>query len=135
MTVRVVAALIPDPTVAGRFLVAQRLPDDTHDADRWEFPGGKVEPGEDDRGALQREIREELGVQVVTGRSFCQVRRLRSDGVTIDLHVYLCEVAGGEMSPIEVQAIRWVDLSRARALDMPLVDLPVLDRIEECGLS
>ena len=62
--IRVVAALI---RVEGKVLLTQRKPG-KHLGMSWEFPGGKVEEGEDDHQALMRELREELGVTVVVGR-------------------------------------------------------------------
>lgn len=60
-TIRVVAAVVAD---GDRLLVCQRPPDKRH-AGLWEFPGGKCEPGESDEEAVRRELREELGVEVV----------------------------------------------------------------------
>ena len=56
----VMAAIIEDK---GKFLITQR-PENVHNGDRWEFPGGKVDFGEDPRYALEREIDEELGIKV-----------------------------------------------------------------------
>ena len=69
--VRVVAALIE--TAPGRYLVQQRLPGRSR-ALLWEFPGGKVEPGESDAQALVREAREELGVRLEVGEECFAVR-------------------------------------------------------------
>ena len=59
--------------VAGEVLIAQR-PAGKALAGRWEFPGGKVDPGEDERSALGRELREELGIEVQAARPFMRLR-------------------------------------------------------------
>src|SRR5262249_54062739 len=80
----VAAALIE--TAPGRYLVQQRLPGKSR-ALLWEFPGGKVEPGETDAEALLREAREELGVRLEVDQERFAVRHAYED-LTVDLHLY-----------------------------------------------
>ena len=88
-TVRVVAALIPQPGDGSRFLVQQRLPGGSR-ALLWEFPGGKVEAGETDEAALARECREELDVVLEVGRRLWEGRHTYPD-----LTVELVDASGG----------------------------------------
>ena len=101
MTVVVAAAIARD----GRYLVARR----TRPADvvgLWEFPGGKVEPGETEEQALAREILEELGVEIVIGERVPGEWPLRDDLV---LHLYVAALIDGEPAPLEQHdQLRWV---------------------------
>jgi 8-oxo-dGTP diphosphatase len=69
MTTVVVALIFRDPKI----LICQRRHDDTHGL-QWEFPGGKVEPGETPSEALTRELREELGIEAVVGKEIFRTR-------------------------------------------------------------
>jgi 8-oxo-dGTP diphosphatase len=100
--VRVVAAVIE---AGGRYLITQRrvtavLPN------LWEFPGGKVEPGEVDEAALQREIRERLDAEVKVGQLISFVRH-PYERYTVDLHLYQCELLSG-VRICQVQDYRWI---------------------------
>ncbi|AQA04053.1 DNA mismatch repair protein MutT [Mycobacterium sp. MS1601] len=96
----VAGALISD----GQLLVAQRARPPQL-AGLWELPGGKAAPGESDADALIRELREELGVDVVVGR------RLGLDvplSVTMTLRAYLVSVVGGTVHAHDHRELRWV---------------------------
>lgn len=100
--VRVVAAVIEQ---AGRYLITQRratavLPN------LWEFPGGKVEPGERDEDALRREIRERLDADVRVAQMISFVRH-PYERYTVDLHLYQCELKSGVQARA-VQDFRWI---------------------------
>ena len=120
--VRVVgAAVLRD----GRVLASRRT-DPPHLAGQWEFPGGKVEPGEGDAEALARELREELRVEVEVGD------RLGDDlpiGETAVLRVYLCRLLDGEPALVDHDEHRW--LGRDELLDVPWipVDLPLVEQL------
>lgn len=117
----------------GRVLAARRTTPETARG-LWEFPGGKVEPGEQPEVALVREIREELGCEVtVTGRLAGE--QPIKDAYT--LRVFLAELVRGEPIPHEHDAVRWLaagelDLVRWLAPDLPF--LPELrQRLEEAA--
>lgn len=99
-----------------RVLMALRPAHKTHGG-LWEFPGGKVDPGETDRQALARELNEELGVDAVVG-DWLAVGR---DGV-VELHSYRV-VFDGDPQPLEHQALEWVPIGDLEALDVPPVDI------------
>ena len=94
----------------GRVLVA-RKPSGGPRAGLWEFPGGKVEPGEGDNEALRRELAEELGVEVSVGRLAESVRWEYAD-VAIELRAYWCTIARGEPQAHEHEALAWVSGDR-----------------------
>src|SRR4051812_39513861 len=97
----VAAALVQD----GRLLAAQRSTPAAL-AGLWEFPGGKVEPGEDDVVALIRECREELGVEIRPGE------RLGEVAVPVGtLRVYRARIVAGRAEPREHAALRWLPAS------------------------
>jgi 8-oxo-dGTP diphosphatase len=108
----------------GRYLVQQRLPGKSRGL-LWEFPGGKVEPGESDVEALVREGREELGVELEVGALRFQTRHAYAD-LTVDLHLYAARVRSGSPRPLGAHALRSV--TPAEMLELPFceADLPLL---------
>ncbi|GGO09060.1 DNA mismatch repair protein MutT [Microbispora rosea subsp. aerata] len=124
MTRLVVGAAIVE---GGRLLAAQRAAPPALRGG-WEFPGGKVDPGEDERAALVRECVEELGVRIVLGD------RVGGDWPLQDgyvMRVWLATLAEGVPRPIEHLALRW--LSPHELYDVPWLpaDLPVVTAIEK----
>ena len=125
--IRVVAALIADPRDASRFLVQQRLPDKSR-ANLWEFPGGKVEPGETDEAALIRECREELAVELSVGRRLWGNTHAYSD-LTVQLELFAAEIREGEPKPLGAQALRFCTPVEMQALPFCEADLPLLESL------
>lgn len=121
---RVVAALVERDD---RFLVAQRRPGGRLSM-LWEFPGGRVEPGETDDAALVRELLERMALQVEVGPLFLHVKR-EYHRYDIDFWVYRCRVAGTEPRAVRVQAVRWVDLDELGSLPFPGVDQDTVDAL------
>ncbi len=115
----------------GRLLVTQRKKDSSQGL-LWEFPGGKVEEGEDPRGALRRELMEELGVEVEVGGLFDAVFYFYP-GYPILLLVYRCRVKKGSLRPIGCHALRWVALGELEKLDMPPADEPIRKHLLSLG--
>jgi 8-oxo-dGTP diphosphatase len=126
-TVRVVAALIPHPDDAGRFLVQQRLPGGSR-ALLWEFPGGKVEPGETEPGALVRECREELAVELEVGGRLWEGRHVYSD-LTVELVLYAARIRSGQPQPLGAHELRFLTPVQMRELPFCEADLPLLDAL------
>ena len=100
--VRVVAAVIE---AGGRYLITQRR-DSALLPNLWEFPGGKVEPGETDEEALRREVRERLDAEVRVGALSSFVRH-PYERYTVDLHLYQCELQSN-VRICRVQDYRWI---------------------------
>lgn len=116
----VVAAAIFD--ASGRVLIAER-PAGKHMAGRWEFPGGKVAPGESEEAALARELQEELGIKVVSARPLMRLTHRYPDR-DVELSMWVVERYDGEPQPLDGQGLKWVERSRLTAEDILEADGP-----------
>ncbi|HEX3603153.1 MAG TPA: NUDIX domain-containing protein [Steroidobacteraceae bacterium] len=118
----VVAAAVID--AAGRVLIAQR-PLGKHLAGGWEFPGGKLEPGEDRRLGLARELREELGISIATPRPLIRVRHSYDYGdVLIDM--WVVREYAGELKGLDGQALRWCTPDELETVELLPADGPIV---------
>ena len=110
----------------GRILLAQR-PANKHLPLKWEFPGGKVEPGEEAAAAIIREIREELGCAVVITRALPPFLHDYTT-VVIEMIPFVCGLASGspEPHPHEHVAFTWAPLEELPGYDLAAADLPVI---------
>ncbi|MCC8193184.1 MAG: 8-oxo-dGTP diphosphatase MutT [Deltaproteobacteria bacterium] len=108
----------------GEFLAVRR-PEGKVMAGYWEFPGGKIEPGETPFTALRRELEEELGIRVDTA-DFWQTSTHAYAHGRVTLHVFLVRTFGGEPAPMENQELRWVTPQEAQRLNFLPADLPIL---------
>jgi 8-oxo-dGTP diphosphatase len=102
-TIRVVAAVIEQD---GNYLITQRRPTAVLPL-MWEFPGGRVEPGEADSAALEREVKHRLGVHVETGQLISFVSH-PYDRYVVDLYLYECRITQGRPTMANVNAFQWV---------------------------
>jgi mutator protein MutT len=109
---------------AGRVLIAQR-PVGKHLAGGWEFPGGKLMPGEDRRVGLARELREELGITISTPRPLIRVRHAYDYGeVLIDM--WVVRHYGGEPRGLDGQELRWCTQDELEATELLPADGPIV---------
>src|SRR4030042_1923298 len=113
-TVIVAAGLIIE---RGKILVTQRKKD-SHQGLLWEFPGGKVEEGEEPRRALQRELMEELGIEVEAEGLFEAVFHVYPE-YPILLLVYYCRIERGTPRALGCRDLRWVHPGQIEELAMP----------------
>ncbi len=100
----------------GRCLVAQRGANTSHPL-KWEFPGGKVEPGESEAAALCRELLEELDVRISVGDLLCE-----SENSQIVLRVYRATIVAGTPKLLEHQAFGWFTAEALMRLDLGPLD-------------
>ena len=117
-----------------RILLARRPPEGLLGG-LWEFPGGKVEPGETLPECLKRELREELAIEVEVGRPVGVVEHAYSH-FRITLHAFHCRLLRGEPQPIGVAEFRWVRLEEIRQYPLSRADIKILELLEaEAALS
>jgi len=121
-SVRVVAAVVRR---GGRLLVTRR-PDGAERPGQWEFPGGKVEPGESEPVALTREIREELGCSLRVGELILRHRHVYAD-LAVELAFYECALGEGEEPTcLGVAALDWAMSDALAGYDFLEADRAVL---------
>ena len=114
----------------GRVLVQQRPPGKPM-AGLWEFPGGKVEPGEVPEAALVRELAEELGIEVaIETLSPIAFASEGLGGRHLVLLLYVARTWEGSPEPRHASALQWVEPAGMRALAMPPADVPLVDALE-----
>jgi len=127
-TILVAAAVILE---AGRVLLTQRKAGG-HLAGMWEFPGGKVEPGEDPKDALRRELREEIGIDAIVGDIVdVTFHRYEEAEKAVLLLFYAAQVAPGSEAPraLDVAAFKWAEKDELDPAEFPPADVEVLRKV------
>ena len=107
----------------GCVLIAQR-PAGKHMAGRWEFPGGKVAAGETEAAALSRELREELGVEVIASRHLMRQAHSYDHGRHVELSLWIVESFNGVPQSLDGQRLKWVQPARLGDEDLLEADRP-----------
>lgn len=115
----------------GRWLVQQR-PAGRHLAGTWEFPGGKIAPGETAREAVVREVQEELGLQVAIDAALGTVRHAYAERQVV-LHPFICHVIDGTPAAVEGQALRWVTAEALMSLPIPAANRGLVEALQGSG--
>ena len=123
--IEVVAALIRD----GNRVLLCRRPDGKAQGGKWEFPGGKIEPGETGAAALERECREELDVTLAVGCALADVVQDYPDR-SIHLTLYDARIASGAPRRLEHSEIRWVAPERIGEYDLCPADARMLAQLK-----
>lgn len=96
----------------------------------WEFPGGKIEPGESPPESLQREIREELGCEIEVGDLVADITH-GYPAVTVRLITYHARLTGGSPTPAEHAQLLWLPVSELDRLDWAPADIPTVERLRQ----
>ena len=125
--IKVVAALIEKED---KILIARRSTGDENVFGKWEFPGGKVEPDEDEFSAIEREIKEEFEV-IIKANKFITNNICRYPTKTIDLRLYNCTYIEGDFNLHDHSEIAWVDKNELLKYDLASADIPLAKYIEE----
>lgn len=131
----VVAALIlREPAGEGvsglEVLICQRKPDQPMSL-KWEFPGGKIEPGEGSEAALVRELNEELGISAVIGRRVARIRHKYRNGGAVDLQFFVVREFTGSLENRIFNDMRWVPVTTLPEYDFLAADLGLIRDLSE----
>ena len=124
-SIEVAAALIFD---SDRLLIAQRPPG-VHLEGLWEFPGGKREPGETYEACLLREIREELGCEVLVGPMLHEAEHAYPEKC-VRIRFFQCQVVSGIPEPLECAALRWVSPDSLGQFQFPEADQALIEQLK-----
>jgi len=113
----------------GKIFLARRKPGDRLEH-KWEFPGGKVEPGETPEQCLKRELREEFGIDVEVGEFLCSSSHAYAHGA-ITLLAYKTRLVAGAFTLHEHAEIRWVKPEDLKSFDLSEADIPIAVHVKE----
>jgi 8-oxo-dGTP diphosphatase len=123
--IEVVAGIIRD---GDKVFATQRGYGDYKDG--WEFPGGKVEPGETPQQALARELKEELAIDVDVGEFLCTVEH-DYPAFHLTMHCYFCSIVGGKAPELlEHEASKWLSRAEMHGVDWLPADVDVVKALE-----
>ena len=117
----------------GQILLCRRSPG-RREGGLWEFPGGKIEPGESPSEALDRELREELGVECSIGQELCRSRHPYSHGL-IELIALQASHLGGEFQLRDHDAIAWARPSELTLYGLSPADVPIAESLKALSPS
>ncbi|MEL6398812.1 MAG: A/G-specific adenine glycosylase [Cyanobacteria bacterium J06607_6] len=95
----------------------------------WEFPGGKIEPGETVEDCIRRELQEELAIEVEVGDRLMTINHTYTH-FKVTLNVFHCRHTAGEPQPIECDEVRWVEVSELEAFPFPKANSQIIDAIK-----
>jgi 8-oxo-dGTP diphosphatase len=124
-SIDVAAAVIIN--AAGETLLSLRHPN-SHQGGKWEFPGGKIEADETPEQALIRELKEELGIDVLQMQPFIEVQHHYPD-ITVNLIVLQVMRFSGNPQGIEGQQVNWVSVEKLRDLEFPDANYIILEKL------
>jgi 8-oxo-dGTP diphosphatase len=119
---RVVAALIVKD---GKILVCQRTKHQTMPL-KWEFPGGKIEEGEQPRDALRRELEEELGIDATIGDEVARIKHEYRSGNSVELRFFVVQEFRGELENRIFRDMQWAERSALPAFDFLEADVKLV---------
>ncbi len=122
----VTAAIIKDKD---KYLITQRKKEQ-HNGLRWEFPGGKLNFGEDPRTCLEREIKEELGIKIRAGGILEYSSHVYNEEKHIVLLGFVCKFISGKIKKKEINDFSWVTPEEMSKYDITEADLPFIKKLK-----
>lgn len=99
--------------------------------DMWEFPGGKMEPGELPENALIREIKEELATEIAIDKFVCTIEH-EYPTFHLTMHNYLCHVVAGNLDLLEHEDAKWLDIEHINDVEWLPADLKIIEPLKTC---
>ena len=126
-TIIVVAALIEKEN---KVLIAKRSTGDPNVFGKWEFPGGKVEPNEDEKHAIEREIKEEFELEIKANK-FLINNICNYPAKTVNLKLYRCEYISGKFKLHDHSEYMWVERKDLLDYDLAPADIPLAKFVKE----
>ena len=130
-TIDVVAALIVKDE---KVLIAKRSTGDKNALGKWEFPGGKVDPGESERHAIEREIKEELDLEI-NAKEFIINNVYEYPTHIVNLKLYRCEFISGDMHLHDHSDYQFVDLEELLDFDLAPADIPIAKHVQKMNFT
>lgn len=127
--IKVVAALIKKDN---KILIARRSTGDESLLGKWEFPGGKVESGENEYQAIEREIKEEFELNI-HAKSFLTNNVFQYPTKTVDLRLYSCEYVSGNFKLHDHSEYKYIDRNELLNYDLAPADIPLAQFVKEMG--
>lgn len=127
LTLQVAAGILRN--AAGKVLITERIEAGPFRG-LWEFPGGKIAAGESAEMALSRELREELGIEVLAQQYFQSIAHSYADR-TVELDFFFVDDWRGEPTGLEGQGLRWVNVVELDAAELLPADAPLIDALRE----
>ena len=125
--ITVVAALIEKDN---KFLIAKRSTGDPNVLGKWEFPGGKVKNNEDEKHAIEREIKEEFEL-LIKAKEFIINNICEYPTKTIDLRLYSCDYISGNFNLHDHSEYEWIDRNKILDYDLAPADIPLAKYVKE----
>ena len=125
--INVVAALI---FKNNKCLIARRSTGDSNVLGKWEFPGGKVQPGEDEKHAIEREINEEFEL-IIKANEFVIDNVCEYPTKTVDLKLYSCDYISGDFNLHDHSEYKWVSIEDLLTYDLCPADIPLAKYVKE----
>ena len=127
MMIKVVACLIEKDN---KVLIAKRSTGDPNVLGKWEFPGGKVEPNEGEKHAIEREIKEEFELEIKASKylvnNICEYPKK-----TVDLRLYSCKYISGDFNLHDHSEYKWVEKDNLLNYDLAPADIPLAKYVKE----
>lgn len=125
--ITVVAALIKKDN---KYLIAKRSTGDPNVLGKWEFPGGKVKPDEDEKHAIEREINEEFELEI-KAKEYITNNVCEYPTKTVDLRLYSCDYISGDFNLHDHSEYTWVDKDKILDYDLCPADIPLAKYVKE----
>lgn len=127
MIIKVVACLIEKDN---RVLIARRSTGDFNILGKWEFPGGKVNPDEDEKHAIEREINEEFELKI-KAKEYLINNIYEYPTKTVDLRLYSCDYISGNFNLHDHSGYVWVEKDKLLDYDLAPADIPLAKYVKE----